>query len=80
MQKEYYDHRSRLCDECHHHAQAGLRETIGTREEFPEGCLLYGYSFHDYPEDAEDCEGFQTEEQWQAEQKQKELLKKKRKK
>lgn len=63
LDKQYYDHRCVKCPLCAHHRPEGKRpESISPNEIWPEACGLYGYSFHPdrYPEDADDCEGFET--------------------
>lgn len=79
MKKQWYDHRSRICDGCHFHRPAGERDTALGRVYYPEGCGNYGYSFREYPELADDCEGFMTPEQFKAAERAKELMKKKKK-
>ena len=66
MQKHYFDHRTIRCEECAHFIPAGPRGT--TEDDWKEGCRRYGYSLTgDYPEPADDCEGFQTPAQYAAE-------------
>lgn len=80
MKKQWYDHKSRKCPGCHYHRPAGKRETEIGRVYFPEGCGRYGYTFHEYPEPADDCEGFMTEEQYKAMIMAEEITKKRKKK
>ena len=79
MKKQWYDHRSRKCPTCHYHRPAGERDTAIGRAFFPEGCGYYGYSFHEYPEPADDCEMFMTTEQYEADKRARELLGKRKK-
>lgn len=66
MTKQYYDHRTKLCEGCAHFSPAGERAV--THDWMPEGCRRYGYSLTgNYPEPADDCRGFQTPEQYAAE-------------
>lgn len=80
MKKKWYDHKSRICTGCHFYRPAGIRRTAIGDVLFPEGCGNYGYSFHDYPEPADDCEGFMTTEQYRSDERARELLKRKTKK
>lgn len=80
MKKQWYDHKSRKCPECQFHRPAGERETEIGKTYFPEGCGQYGYSFHEYPEPADDCDGFITPEQYKARQMAEAITKKKTKK
>ena len=77
MEKQYYDHRTKLCGECYHHNEEGPRNDRIGKDIWPEGCGRYGYTFHTdrYEEDADNCPGFQTEEQYKKELSLKELLK-----
>lgn len=79
MKKHWYDHKSKLCPTCHFHRPAGERDTGMNRSYYPEGCGYYGYSFHEYPELADDCKGFITTEQYKVQERAKELLKRTRK-
>ena len=78
MKKQWYDHKSRICDGCHFHRPEGERSTEVGTVYYPEGCGNYGYSFHEYPELADDCEGFITTTDYTAKQRANELLKKKK--
>ncbi len=79
MKKQYYDHRSTLCEGCAHFSPAGERTV--TRDWMPEGCRRYGYSLTGtYPEPADDCKGFQTPAQYAAELERIEREKKNKKK
>lgn len=64
MKKEYYDHRSIKCPQCYWHSPPGKKpdDIVSPDEEWKEACRRYGYSFDldRYPEDAEDCDGFET--------------------
>lgn len=64
MKKQYYDHRCKQCPGCAHYRPAGTRDVCGRKEFFREGCAAYGYTFHDYEEDADDCPGFHTPEEY----------------
>lgn len=59
MKKEYYDHRSIKCPECYWHFTAD----IGIDNKKEESCKRYGYILHPerYPEDADDCPGYETQ-------------------
>lgn len=80
MKKQWYDHKSQRCPSCHFYRAAGKRATALGEIDFPEGCGNYGYSFHPYPEPADDCDGFITTAQWEADEQARELLKKKKSK
>ena len=80
MKKQWYDHKSVLCPDCAYHRPEGERKTETGSVYYPEGCGNYGYSFHDYPELADDCEGFTTQEQYKAMQQADEINKRKAKK
>lgn len=80
MKKQWYDHKSVGCPSCHYHRPEGERDTAIGKAEYPEGCGLYGYSFHDYPEPADDCEGFITTKDYEADRKKRAMLEKKKKK
>lgn len=63
MKKQYYDHKSVRCDECAHCIPAGVRNV--TEDEWKEGCRRFGYALTgNYPELADDCNGFQTPAQY----------------
>ena len=79
MKKYYYDHRTVLCKDCVFHHNAGLFRTKRGVVRKIEGCDRYGYALHDYPEDADDCEGFMTEEQYRDQQRQRALMAKRKK-
>lgn len=79
MKKQYYDHKCVLCESCVFHRPEGERETNMGRIFFKESCGRYGYIFHEYPEDADACDGYQTPEGYELEQKMKSRLKQRRK-
>lgn len=83
MQKQYYDHKTKLCEKCAHFKPAGERPAVGGGETltwWPDACWQYGYSLTGkYPELADNCEGFQTPAEYKAEQQRKELEKKRKK-
>ncbi len=84
MQKQYYDHKTVLCEKCFHFRPEGDRPSLGgggSTEWWPDGCGRYGYSLTGkYPELAENCDGFQTPSGYKAEQFRKEQEKKRKKK
>ncbi len=78
MKRQYYDHRAICCEECAHYIPAGAREITGDRRK--EGCGRFGYSLTgNYPEPADDCDGFRTPAQYAAELERKKQEKKTRK-
>lgn len=63
MEKQYYDHRTKLCAGCAYYHPEGMRDGhIDPSAVWPESCELYGYSFNTkrFPEDADSCKGFKT--------------------
>lgn len=79
MQKQWYDHKTQLCTVCHWYKPSGEQATACGKVWFPEGCAAGGISFHDYGELADDCEKYISKQEWERQEKQRELLKKKRK-
>lgn len=41
--------------------------TLDPTAVWPDACRFYGYAFHEYPELAQDCDGFKTPSQYQRE-------------
>lgn len=82
MKKQYYDHRTTLCSQCHHYKPEGVRpdSSVSPDMVWPEGCGHFGYSFHPdrYPEDADDCDGFETTAQYKRRISMMEMKRKKR--
>ena len=66
MKRHWYDHKTTLCEGCVHYRPAGEEVTAQGRGERKEGCAMYGYYFHPYPELADECECFLTEAQYRA--------------
>lgn len=69
MKKIYYDQRCVRCPECAFFRPEGPRpeSTIDPAEVWPDSCSFYGYTLHDYPEPAQDCDGFKTPAQYRRE-------------
>ncbi len=83
MIKQYYDHRCKKCPLCAHYRPEGPRpdSRVDPKEIWPEACGLYGYSFSlgRYEEDADDCQGFETPQQYKLRLAMQEAKKKSRK-
>lgn len=80
MKKIWYDQRCVLCPGCAFFRPEGTRpESFDPNVVWPDGCGLYGYTLHDYPEPARDCDGFKTPEQYRRELEQEKLQNKRKK-
>lgn len=69
MKKLYYDQRCVRCPGCAFFRPQGPRpeSTLDPTAVWPDACRFYGYAFHEYPELAQDCDGFKTPSQYQRE-------------